>query len=105
MRRLAAITLLAVCPLYRVAAQDQPSARAIMERVAPSYPDLARRLNMEGVVKLRVTVEPGGSVQSIDVVGGNPVLAKAAQDAVVHWKWVPGPKETKEIVEIRFHPK
>jgi len=105
MRRWAAIALLAVCPLCKVAAQDQPSTRAIAERVAPSYPDLARRLNLEGVVKLRVTVEPAGSVQSIETLGGNPVLARAAQDAVARWKWIPSAKETKEIVEIRFHPK
>jgi len=62
-------------------------------------------LNLEGLVKLRVTVAPEGSVKASEVVGGNPVLAKAAQDAVARWKWAAAPRETREIVELRFHPK
>jgi hypothetical protein len=38
------------------------------------------------------------------VVGGSPVLAKAAVDAIEKWKWAPGPQETKELIELNFHP-
>ena len=102
--RLLVSMLLIACALCVSRAQDQPEARVIASRVTPAYPDLARRMNLQGVVKLRVTVEADGSPHSIETIGGNPVLVKAAQDAVLRWKWVPGPKPTKEIVELRFHP-
>jgi len=36
-------------------------------------------------------------------VGGNPVLVKAAEDAVSKYHWIAGTQESKEEVEIRFH--
>jgi TonB family protein len=73
--------------------------------VSPVYPDLARRLQMSGVVKLSATVAPDGSVKSTKPVGGNPVLIKAAQDAVTTWKYAPAPDETRELIELRFSPR
>jgi len=70
--------------------------------VNPVYPDLARRLQMSGVVKLRATVAADGSVKSIETVGGHPILIKAAQDAVTKWKFAPAPAETRELIEINF---
>jgi len=49
--------------------------------VTSAYPDLAKPLRISGVVKLRATVAPNGSVKLIKPVGGNPVLIKA----VVWW--------------------
>jgi TonB family protein len=86
--------------------QDQKadSDRRVITHVAPSYPDLARTMNLQGIVKLRVTVAPDGTVKTTQVVGGNPVLAKSAQDAVSRWKWAPAPHESTESVELRFSP-
>lgn len=81
------------------------SARRVMEKAAASYPELARKMNLAGTVKLRVSVAPDGTVKQSEVLGGNPVLAKAAQDTVRKWKWAPAPQETKEPVELNFHPK
>jgi len=49
-------------------------------------------------------VTPSGSPKFIQVIGGNPVLAKAAVDAIENWKWVPGPRETRELIILIFHP-
>ena len=73
--------------------------------VSPAYPDLARRLQMSGVVKLSATVAPDGSVKSTKPVGGHPVLVNAAQDAVRNWKFTPAPDETRELIELRFSPR
>lgn len=78
--------------------------RRVTEKAAPVYPELARRLNLEGTVKLQVTVAPDGAVKHSEVLGGNPVLAKAAQDAVRKWRWVAAPQETKEQVQLIFRP-
>jgi TonB family protein len=84
-------------------AQDESTVeRKVVTRVAPAYPDLARRLNLRGVVKLIVVIAPDGKVTSTEVVGGNPVLAQAAVDAVRKWKYEPTPQQTHEVVELRF---
>jgi TonB family protein len=85
-------------------AQDSTpqQARKVLLRVNPAYPDLAKRLHLSGVVKLRATIAPNGSVKLVEPVGGNPVLLKAAQDAVSNWKFAPAPDETREVVELRF---
>jgi TonB family protein len=90
-----------------VLAQEESLAgvRRLTEKSLPVYPELARRLSLEGVVKLRVTVAPDGAVKQSEVLGGNPVLAKAAQDAVRKWRWAAAAQETKEEVQLNFHPK
>ena len=86
-------------------AQDQPEGkRAIVDRVVPVYPDLARRAQIHGTVRVGVVVAPNGKAKFTQVIGGNPLLAKAAVDAIDKWKWVPAAQETKELVELNFHP-
>jgi TonB family protein len=80
-------------------------ARKVVRMVTPVYPELARRLQMSGVVKLRATVAPNGSVKSTEVMGGHPVLIRAAQDAVTNWKFAPAPDETRELIEVDFKPR
>ena len=53
---------------------------------------------------MMVAVAPNGRATSTKVVGGHPVLAKAAVDAIEKWKWVASPDESTELVEIHFHP-
>ena len=77
-------------------------ARKVLSKAMPVYPDLARRTHISGVVKLRATISPNGSVRLIEPVGGNPVLITAAQVAVSKWRYVPAPEETRESIELRF---
>jgi TonB family protein len=77
--------------------------RKVKVKVAPTYPDLARRMNVSGKVKIEVTVAPDGHVRSSRVIGGHPLLVQACQDAVKEWKFVPGPDETTQVVEFDFH--
>jgi TonB family protein len=86
-------------------AQDSDTSqveRKVLSKAIPVYPDLARRTHISGVVKLRATIAPNGTVRSIEPVGGNPVLIKAAQDAVTKWRYVSAPEETRETIELRF---
>jgi TonB family protein len=88
-------------------AQDSDTsshARKVAHLVTPVYPDLARRLQMSGVVKLTATVARDGSVTSTKPLGGHPLFIKAAQDAVTNWKFAPASEETRELVELHFKP-
>ena len=77
--------------------------RQVVHKIAPVYPDLAKRTHLSDVVRLRATIAPNGSVKSVELLGGNPVFIQAAQDAVTQWKYAPAPAETRELVEINFN--
>lgn len=82
--------------------KGQETNRKVKNKVSPVYPELARRMNITGVVKVRVTVAANGSVKDAQLVGGHPVLANAALDAVKKWRFETRPEETAETVEFRF---
>jgi TonB family protein len=78
------------------------SKRKVKSRVAPTYPELARRMNIGGKVKIEVVISTEGRVKSTRVVGGHPLLVQVCQDAVKEWKFVSGTEETTQIVEFDF---
>ena len=78
--------------------------RKVKTQAAPAYPDLARRMRIGGVVKVQVTVAANGAVKNATLVGGHPVLANAALDAVKKWRYEASKEETTGIVEFRFDP-
>ena len=77
--------------------------RKVKTRTTPAYPELAKRMNVAGKVKIEVVITPDGRVKSTRVVGGHPLLVQACQDAVKEWKFVPAPEETTQVVEFEFH--
>jgi TonB family protein len=76
--------------------------RKVVNRVQPSYPDLARKLNVTGAVKIEVVIAANGSVKSVKPLGGHPLLIQSASEALRKWRFAPGP-ETTTIVEFHFH--
>lgn len=85
-------------------AQQEEIARKIKAKIAPAYPELARRMSISGVVKVQVVVAPNGSVKSTKVVGGHPLLVNAAVDAVKKWRFESASEETTGVVEFKFDP-
>jgi TonB family protein len=77
--------------------------RKVKTRISPIYPELAKRMNVTGKVKIEVIISPEGHVKSTRVVGGHPLLVQACQDAVKEWKFTPGNEETTQVVEFDFH--
>jgi TonB family protein len=112
MRSTVRIMFLATLALTTVAltvfgsAQNTPATvhaeRKVASRVAPNYPDLARKMHIHGVVKVEAIVRANGSVKSTRVLGGNPVLVDAAVDAINKWKFEPEPSETTEVIQLTF---
>lgn len=85
-------------------AQQSKAPRAVIAKVMPVYPPLARPLRLEGTVKVSVVVDASGNPKTVQGTGGHPLLLKSAQDAVAKWKWAPAAQQTTESVELRFHP-
>jgi TonB family protein len=79
------------------------SDRKVANRVAPVYPELAKKMHIHGAVRVEAIVRPNGSVKSTRVLGGNPVLVEAAADAVAKWKFVASQGETTEVVQLIFN--
>jgi protein TonB len=108
MRWLVAVLAGTLFAVSAVTAQDSPRPdpeRKIMHKVVPVYPDLARRMQLSGAVKLVVVVAPNGSVKSSEPAGGSPVFIMAAEDAVKEWKFVPASEETRQTIEFHFSPR
>ena len=86
--------------------QTQDSQNDIVRRakskVWPVYPDLARKMNLAGTVKIAVVIAPNGTVKEAKVVGGHPVLAGAALEAAKKWKFEPAAVETSGVVDFKF---
>jgi periplasmic protein TonB len=79
--------------------------RRAKSKVWPTYPELARKMNLAGVVKIEVVVSPNGTVKGARVVGGHPVLANAALDAAKKWRFEPASAETSGVIDFKFEPR
>jgi len=88
--------------LFGQSASTDEAKRKVKSKVAPAYPELAKRMNVAGKVKIEVVISPDGRVKSTRVIGGHPLLVQACQDAVKEWKFAPAPEETTQIVEFEF---
>jgi TonB family protein len=87
-------------------AQGQDSAeRKVVSRVAPVYPELAKRRHVGSVVKLVVVIRANGTVKSTKAVGGNPVFIESATDAIRKWKFEAASEETTEVLQLTFEPR
>jgi len=88
----------------RVFAQATPKVhRKVLVMFDPEYPSILKNGHFEGQVRLEATVLPNGSVAKVDVKGGNPMLAQCGVQAVMKWKYVPGPDKTVEDVVFSFN--
>ena len=101
--QIAAVALLVAVSLPAHAGDD----RAIKSRVAPVYPEIAKRMKIAGVVRImnviiEATVDPEGKVTGVKTVAGNHMLSVVAEDAVKQWKFASAPAESKVDVEVNF---
>lgn len=65
----------------------QPPAK--VRHVTPVYPELARRAGVEGVVVLECVIDPSGHVAEVKILRGQPLLDRAAVEAVRQWVYSP----------------
>jgi len=87
--------------LASASAEDHP-AREIKSRITPTYPEIARRMQISGKVRLEVTITPDGHVKAVHPLGGHPILVDAATNAIKGWRFSAGSGEIKQNVEIDF---
>lgn len=79
----------------------------LLKRVQPVYPPIAIVTHTEGDVQLHALIARDGTIQSLTVVSGHPILATAAVDAVKQWKYRPyflngQPVEVETFITVSF---
>lgn len=98
----AAAGALLVLSLAGAQTVNDEGKRKLKSKTAATYPDLARRMNIGGKVRIEVVIAPDGRVRSAKALGGHPILVQACLDAVRDWKYELAGEETTQIVEFEF---
>ena len=80
---------------------------ALIQRVEPVYPVIARTMRLSGIVRLRAVIATDGSVQHLEVLSGNEILSRAARQAVEQWRYRPTllngvPVEVETYITVTF---
>ncbi len=70
---------------------------AVASRVEPEFPAMAKQLRIAGAVDLEAVVSESGAVEKVNIVSGNPILTKAAGDALMKWKFKPFTADGKPV--------
>jgi protein TonB len=61
----------------------------LIHRVEPIYPPLAKQTGRSGRVELRAIIATDGTIQSLQVVSGDPLFIQSALQAVQQWRYKP----------------
>ena len=93
----------------QAAADPEPRAPVtrLIRRVDPEYPEAATAQHVDGPVVLDVQVLSDGTVGTVKILSGNPLLAEAAVKAVKQWQYQPfaaqgGAGSTQVEVTVKF---
>jgi TonB family protein len=103
-RRILAGAVLVAASAGMSVAQEITSSRKVLKAVAAQYPSVLKRRGIGGTVKLRVLVNPSGTVKDAQVLGGNPILSDCAVKAVKQWLFVASEKEESIEISVGFDP-
>ena len=78
--------------------------RKLLHKTEPVYPQDLKRRSIGGVVKLDLKISAGGNVEKVEIVGGNPILADSAAQAVKKWQYAPAAASSSMILNVEFNP-
>lgn len=79
----------------------------LINKPNPVYPPLARQARIAGTVRLQAIIGEDGTIQSLEVVSGHPLLVQSALDAVRQWRYQPTllngePVKVQTTVDVVF---
>jgi protein TonB len=85
----------------------QVEAGAVISRVDPVYPPLARQARIQGNVVLHAIISKDGHVEQLSVISGHPLLIQSALDAIRQWRYRPyllngDPVEVETTITVTF---
>ncbi len=79
----------------------------LIRDVKPIYPGIAQAAGVQGEVILQAVIGKDGRIENLHAISGNPLLVKAAVDAVQQWRYHPyllngEPVEVETQITVRF---
>ena len=79
----------------------------LIKRVTPRYPQNALSMRIQGAVILEATIDKEGNVKNLKTMSGDPILARAASEAVRQWRYKPyyldgDPVEIQTQITVNF---
>lgn len=79
----------------------------LIRQIKPAYPPLAISTRTQGAVVMQAMISRNGSIESLEVLSGHPLLINAAVDAVKQWRYRPfllngEPVEVQTRITVNF---
>ncbi len=65
------------------------AVKSALTKPTPEYSTVARQMKVVGKVEVEATVGTDGSVETVKVLTGNPLLTGSTVNAVKKWKFTP----------------
>ena len=103
---------LAVVAAFLVWVMPRPLAEAnpqmcLCEFVAPIYPPLARLAQMQGIIRVKTTVDPTGNPQEMEVLQdgtmqptAKEILQRAGINAIRKWRFCPSGNSNQSTIVV-----
>jgi protein TonB len=73
----------------RIRVGGNVQALNLTKKVTPTYPALAKQARIQGVVRFTALIGTDGSITSLQLIEGHPLLVESAQQAVSQWQYKP----------------
>lgn len=95
-------------PTPRRISDPNIEAAKLLYRVEPVYPFLAKQARRGGRVELHAIIATDGTIQSLQVVSGDPWFVQSALEAVQQWRYRPTilngqPVEVDTTITVIYH--
>ena len=94
--------LLGVVVLVGSLCAGEEAERKTIRTAEPEFPEIARKMAIHGSVKLKLWIDPDGTVSRVEYITGHPMMSFAAITAVKKWKYANAEKESTTVVEVKF---
>jgi len=92
---------------HLIAVSQGAQLAKLIRQVKPIYPLIAKQTCVSGTVQLVGVISKDGTIRNLQVISGNPLLVRAAVDAVSQWVYRPTmlngePVEVTAPIEVNF---
>lgn len=61
----------------------------LVKKTDPVYPPLAKQARIQGTVRFTAVIGTDGTIESLQLISGHPLLVEAAEEAVEQWVYTP----------------
>jgi TonB family protein len=89
-----------------VRVSEAEARRAVVKKVEPEYPAMARQVRLSGQVQVDVVIAETGAVEKINVIKGNVLLSSSTVSALKKWRFTPftagASKPARAIASLTF---